>query len=127
MCPDEDLGQTIVPLYGLDPKQLRDWNEEFQVVKGFPAENFMQRMQKGRAVAKIYNDFLDAATKGAQAIIEGKLTSLNPNEPFKHHVYVYNQIFFSFAIDCPLSYQDTTTSEGSPSFTQANHDICGLH
>ena len=52
-------------------------------MQSFPAENFMQRMQKGRAVAKIYNDFLEAATKGAQAIIEGKLTSLNPNEPMK--------------------------------------------
>jgi hypothetical protein len=29
VCQDENLGQTIVPLYGLDPKQLRDWNEEF--------------------------------------------------------------------------------------------------
>ena len=26
------LGQTIVPLYGIDPKQMHDWNEEFQVV-----------------------------------------------------------------------------------------------
>jgi protein TIF31 len=127
VCQDENLGQTIVPLYGLDPKQLRDWNEEFQVVQGFPAENFMQRMQKGRAVAKIYNDFLDAAVKGAQAIIEGKLTSLNPNEPLKQHVYVYNQIFFSFAVDTPCSYADMTTSDASPSFTQANHDLAGLH
>ena len=26
---NDNLGQTVVPLYGLDPKQLRDWNEEF--------------------------------------------------------------------------------------------------
>ena len=86
----------------------------------------MQRMQKDRAVAKIYYDFVDAATKGAQAIVEGKLTSLNPNEPLKQHVYVYNQIFFSFAVDLPLSYADSTTSDSNPSFTQSNHDLQGL-
>ena len=87
----------------------------------------MQRMQKDRAVAKIYNDFLDAAIKGSTAIVEGKLTSLNPNEPMRQHVYVYNSIFFSFAVDTPLSYSDLTTSDASPSFTQANHDLNGLH
>jgi len=25
----EDLGQTITPLYGVDLKQMHDWNEEF--------------------------------------------------------------------------------------------------
>lgn len=35
---------TLVPLYGLDPKGVRDWNEEFQVVKDFPKETFVQRI-----------------------------------------------------------------------------------
>lgn len=35
---------TLVPLYGLDPRGVRDWNEEFQVVKDFPKETFMQRI-----------------------------------------------------------------------------------
>lgn len=78
-------------------------------------------------MTKIYNDFVDAATRGAQAIVEGKLTSLNPNEPLRQHVYVYNQIFFSFAIDTPLSYADATASDQSPSFTQANHDLASLN
>jgi len=25
----DDLASTLVPLYGLDPKGIRDWNEEF--------------------------------------------------------------------------------------------------
>jgi hypothetical protein len=32
ICPADEIGQILVPLYGLDPKALRDWNEEFQVV-----------------------------------------------------------------------------------------------
>lgn len=74
-------------------------------------------MQKTRAVSKIYNDFAESATKGATAIVEGKLTSLNPNEPLKQQVFVYNQIFFSFATDTPLHFGDMTTAESSPSFT----------
>jgi len=74
----------------------------------------------------VYQDFVDAAITGAKAIIEGKLTSLNPNEPVKQHVYVYNHIFFSYAVDTPLSYKDLTSSDQFPSFTQANHDIKGL-
>lgn len=83
-------------------------------------------MQKDRAVAKVYGDFVEAATKGAIAIVEGKIIPLNPNESMRQHVYVYNQIFFSFAVDIPLSYSDSTTSDSNPSFTQSNHDLQGI-
>ena len=105
---------------------MRDWNEEFQVTKSFPGEHFLQRIQKDRSVHRIYSDFVEAAQKGATAIIEGKISPLNPNESLKQHVYVFNQIFFSFAIDLATSYRDLTSEENSPSFTQANHDINGL-
>jgi len=86
-------------------------------VHTFPTESYFQRVQKDRAQLKVYQDFVDASIKGATAIIEGKLTSLNPNEPIKQHVYVYNQIFFSYAVDTPLSYCDLTSSDQFPSFT----------
>ena len=35
----DDSASTLVPLFGLDPKGVRDWNEEFQVVKDFPKES----------------------------------------------------------------------------------------
>jgi len=73
VCAADSLGQTIVPLYGIDPKQMHDWNEEFQVVQNFPGENFIQRMQRDRAVSKVYSDFTEAATAGAIALIEGKI------------------------------------------------------
>ena len=61
-------------------------------------KHFIQRMQRDRAVSKVYSDFVEAATAGAIALVEGKITPLNPNEPLRQHVYVYNQIFFSFAV-----------------------------
>ncbi len=122
----EAVSQTVTPTHGCDPKQNREWNEEFQTVRAFNTETYMNRVQKDRAYMKVYQDFIDAALAGAKAIIEGKLTSLNPNEPVRQHVYVYNHIFFSYAVDTPTSYKDLTSSDQFPSFTQANHDVKGL-
>jgi protein TIF31 len=83
-------------------------------------------MQIDRNVTKTYNDFMEASRQGAIAIVDGKLQALNPNEPKRTHVYVYNSIFFSFAIDSPTSYPDLTSKENNPSFTQSNHDLTGL-
>ena len=122
----EGVSQIVYPTYGFDPKQNREWNEEFQTVRAFNSDTYMNRVQKDRAYIKVYQDFVDASLAGAKAIIEEKLTSLNPNEPVKQHVYVYNHIFFSFAVDTPLSYKDLTSTDQFPSFTQSNHDIKGL-
>jgi len=122
----EDLSQTLVPLHGLDPQQSRDWNEEFQIFKTIGRDSFLQRMQVDRNVTKTYNDFMEAAKQGAMAIVDGKLQALNATEPRRTHVFVFNQIFFSFAIDCPTNYIDLTSKENNPSFTQSNHDLSGL-
>lgn len=82
-CDQNEMSEVVNPLYGLDPKGIRDWNEEYQVVKDFPKENVPQRAQRDRAVQKIYNDFLNAASEGAVAIVKGNLTPLNPNEQKK--------------------------------------------
>lgn len=122
----EGVKETICPLHGYDPSIMRDWNEEFQTIKAIPSASFLQRLQKDRAFFKVYSDFLEAAVKGAEAIIEGKLMALNPNEPTRQHVYVFNSIFFSYAVDTPLSNADLSSSENSQSYTQANNDFKGL-
>lgn len=125
-CDQNSMSEVVNPLYGLDPKGIRDWNEEYQVVKDFPKENVGQRAQRDRAVQKIYSDFLNAASEGAVAIVKGNLTPLNPNEHKKQQVFVYNYIFFSFALDVPESFIDLSTQDSNPSWTQANHDMTGL-
>jgi len=69
---------------------------------------------------------LAAATEGAISIIKGNIQPLNPLEQRKQHVFVYNLIFFSFAVDSPESFKDLTSTEQNPSWTQANHDMTGL-
>jgi len=108
---------VVAPLYGLDPKGIREWNEEYQVVKAFPKDNLAQRSQRDRAISKIYNDFLEAAKQAAVAIVMGNLTPLNPNEPKKQQVFVYNYIFFSYAVDVMDSFRDLTSIDNNPSWT----------
>ena len=58
--------------------------------------------------------------------MKGNLTPLNPNEQKKQQVFVYNYIFFSFALDVLESFKVLSTLESNPSWTQANHDMTGL-
>ena len=69
--------------FGADPNSIREWNEEFQVCKDLPKETLYQRIQRDRAFTKVYNDFLDAATKGAIAVINKYIQPLNPMDPEK--------------------------------------------
>ena len=42
------------------------------------------------------------------------------------HVFVYNQIFFSFAVDNMDDFKDVSSSDSNPTYTATNHDILGL-
>lgn len=117
---NKEDSQTLQPLFGLDPKGIRDWNEEFQTLKSFPNKTVLERLTRDRHVQKTYSEFVEAATAGAMAIIDGNLTALNPNEPLISQIFVYNYIFFSFAVDLPLTHRDNSSFENNPSFEQAN-------
>jgi protein TIF31 len=45
------------------------------------------------------SDFHEAAVAGVKAIFEGQVPAMNPMEPDRAHVYVFNNIFFSNALD----------------------------
>ena len=120
------MSEVVTPLYGLDPRGIREWNEEYQTVKEFPRDHVPQRLQRDRALNKIHNDFLLAAQEGAMAIVHGNIAPLNVAESKNQRVFVHNQIFFSFAVDLPTSFRDLVGLEHNPSWTQANHDITGL-
>lgn len=79
--------------------QLRDWNEEYQTWKELPRSTIQEKILRDRALVKFNADFLEAATKGACAIIEKTVPPINPLDPEKAHMYIYNNIFFSSATD----------------------------
>jgi hypothetical protein len=47
---------------------MRDWNEEYQACKELPSGTVQERIIRDRAVLKVHNDFVDAATRGAMYV-----------------------------------------------------------
>ncbi|KAH1034441.1 hypothetical protein GLYMA_20G040200v4 [Glycine max] len=80
----------------------RDWNEELQSCREFPCTSPQERILRDRALYKVTSDFVDVAINGAIGVISGCIPPINPTNPECFHMYVHNNIFFSFAIDADL-------------------------
>ncbi|XP_020265278.1 clustered mitochondria protein-like [Asparagus officinalis] len=80
----------------------RDWNEELQSCREFPHTTLQERILRDRALYKVTCDFVDAATNGAIGVISRCIPPINPTDPECFHMYVHNNIFFSFAVDADL-------------------------
>ncbi|KAK4481775.1 hypothetical protein RD792_012686 [Penstemon davidsonii] len=80
----------------------RDWNDELQSCREFPHAEHQERILRGRALYKVTSEFVDAATSGAVGVIDRCIPPINPTDPECFHMYVHNNIFFSFAVDAEL-------------------------
>ncbi|GAB2289060.1 hypothetical protein Dimus_023362 [Dionaea muscipula] len=85
----------------------RDWNEELQACREFPHTTPQERILRDRALYKVTSDFVDAATNGAIGVISRCIPPINPTDPECFHMYVHNNIFFSFAVDADLEQLST--------------------
>ncbi|KAJ7545279.1 hypothetical protein O6H91_09G113600 [Diphasiastrum complanatum] len=132
-----DIGRaedSLIAPYGTEVIGMqRDWNEELQSCREFPRGTLQDRIMRDRALYKVNCDFVDAATKGAKAVIGRCIPPINPTDPERFHMYVHNNIFFSFAVDGDLTLirqaqnQETqlTTSE-APRKTEVNDSTSGI-
>ncbi|RZC08523.1 Auxilin-related protein 1 isoform C [Glycine soja] len=94
---------ALTLLYGNEPIGMqRDWNEELQSCREFPRTSPQKRILRDRALYKVTSDFVDAAINGAIGVISGCIPPINLTDPECFHMYVHNNIFFSFAIDADL-------------------------
>ncbi|CAM8964845.1 unnamed protein product [Rhodiola kirilowii] len=80
----------------------RDWNEELQSCREFPHATPQERILRDRALYKVTSDFVDAAMSGAVGVISRCIPPINPTDPECFHMYVHNNIFFSFAVDADI-------------------------
>jgi protein TIF31 len=64
-----------------------------------------------RLIHKVMTDFGEASLLGVKGICEGQIAPMNPNEPTRSHVYLYNNIFFSRAIDSGIETFKVTTGD----------------
>ncbi|GBG58709.1 hypothetical protein CBR_g110 [Chara braunii] len=92
--------EALLTPYGTDVTGIqRDWNEELQSCRELPRESLQDRIIRDRALYKVTSDFVEAAVKGAKAVVGHSITPINPTDPERFHMYVHNGIFFSFAVD----------------------------
>lgn len=111
--------------YGMDERGvLRDWNEEYQCCRELPATSLKEQIVRSRVMYKIVNEFVDAATQGAVAIVEGHIPPINPMDDTSAHVYVFNNIFFSMSIDGKSAPKDAASEEAA--YSAANRDLLGV-
>ncbi|XP_054814407.1 clustered mitochondria protein isoform X2 [Prosopis cineraria] len=103
---------ALILLYGSEPIGMqRDWNEELQSCREFPHTTPQERILRDRALYKVTSDFVDAAINGAIGVISGCIPPINPTDPECFHMYVHNNIFFSFAVDADLEQLPKTHAE----------------
>jgi len=88
------------------PGQTRDWNEELQTTRELPRKNLPERLLRERAIFKVHSDFVAAAGRGAQAVIDGNVIAINPGEESRMQMFIWNNIFFSLGFDVRDHYKE---------------------
>jgi len=90
--------QTVTEDESMDLNS-RCWNEEYQSGREMPKGSLQERIDRARVLHKVQVDFTDAAIQGVKHIVNGFIVPMNPSECYKSHVYLFNNIFFSRAVD----------------------------
>ena len=86
--------------FGVDTNSSpREWNEEMQSVRALNATSAFEAVAKARYLHRINVEFYEACKAGAIAVVDGHIPPLNPMDPVTSQVFVYNNIFFSRALD----------------------------
>ena len=96
-------------------------NEEMQSVRTFKSDNISEKVMKAKYIHNIYQEFRDAVKTGALAISDGHIAPMNPLDPEKAHVYVYNNIFYSQAVESKESFKICDGDDASRKL--AGHDL----
>ncbi|KJH46399.1 hypothetical protein DICVIV_07522 [Dictyocaulus viviparus] len=88
------------------PGQIRDWNEELQTTHEMSRTSLSERLTRDRSVFKIHGDFINAAIKGAIAVVDGNVMAINPADEPRTHMFIWNNIFFSLGFDVKDHYKE---------------------
>eukprot|EP01012_Entosiphon_sulcatum_P002337 TRINITY_DN1047_c0_g1_i1.p1 TRINITY_DN1047_c0_g1~~TRINITY_DN1047_c0_g1_i1.p1 ORF type:complete len:1216 (-),score=236.63 TRINITY_DN1047_c0_g1_i1:224-3871(-) len=102
----------------------REWNEEMQGSRDLPSNTLEEKLIRERTIHKVHADFLDAAQRGAIAVVNRQLGPINPMDPELHHVFMWNNIFFSYAADVRGIYKEMGGDHAA--YVLAKQDLHGL-
>lgn len=73
---------------------------------------------------KLHTDYVAAATKGAQAAVLGNIPAVNPVDPPETHMFVWNNMFLSFATNSRGIFTELGGEEAA--HAAANNDLRGV-
>lgn len=101
---------NVVDLDVISPitSPAKEWNQELQAVRAtIPPESSdaMVNAKNFQALHRLYQDFKDTASAVAVAVLDGHITAINPGEPREQQIFIYNNIFFSYAADTVGSFK----------------------
>lgn len=111
-----DISRTQLSAFanGVDGADfVKDWNDEFQGIKEFPRDTFNERLLRDKLLNKYIQEFNLVAIKTAVEIVKENLTPLNPNEPRDKHIFLRNNIFFSFGVNATGAHDQTGGDEAA--------------
>ncbi|XP_065893122.1 clustered mitochondria protein homolog isoform X2 [Dysidea avara] len=104
--------------------QSQDWNEQFQTIKEMTTENVAQKVLKDKAYYKLYMEYCNIAARGAVAAVDGNIPPINCSEHVKQRMFIWNNIFFTFAFDGRDNYSDIGGDQAA--WRAASHDLTNL-
>lgn len=114
IVPDTFRAQVPLVSNGVDGAELvKDWNEEFQGIKEFPRELFNERLLRDKLLNKYIQEFSVAALDTAIEILRGNIGPLNPNERPEDHIFLRNNIFYSFGVNATGAHDETGGDEAA--------------
>jgi hypothetical protein len=95
------LNRVIQLLRDSDPTTKRKTNNLHPTTSSliFSALHVAHLLSFCLLVFSCVQDFTDAATKGAVAVVHGHIPPVNPMDAPRSYVFIYNSIFFSFAVE----------------------------
>ncbi|KAG8008036.1 Clustered mitochondria protein-like protein [Nibea albiflora] len=84
--------------------QNRDWNEELQGCRELTRNSLQERLHRERSIFRTNSDFVEAAARGAVAVVDGNVMPLNPAEAPHMQMFIWNNLFFSLGFDISEHY-----------------------
>ncbi|KAJ3256834.1 Intracellular distribution of mitochondria [Boothiomyces macroporosus] len=98
-----DLGRVLDANFSasdvLDTLCARDWNEDLQNARELPRESAQERVQRDQNVFRSHSDFIEAALKGAMAVVNKAIMPITQLESDLSQMYLHNNIFLSEGYD----------------------------
>lgn len=105
--------------------QERNFNSEFQTILELPKNSIEQRLEYENLSNKIIHEFTKTSINDSMDIFYNNLTPMNPDDPIEKHIFLKNNIFYSFVTDINLDFKDKGGKDAA--FANANQDLITIN